>query len=226
MRDVLKRAVDVIISAVALMILFPFLLLLALSIRLDSPGRVFFLQRRIGRDMREFRVVKFRTMIDRDPDRIDQHAEQVVSKGHDPRITRSGRILRKTSLDELPQLWNIIVGDMSLVGPRPVLPEQVEVVPPEYMARFDVRPGLTGLAQVRGRRSLGWLEQIHADSEYAARHSFWLDLKIILRTFVVIFNTSEVYGDESKNWRSYQRSIRSDQCTNTKASIGDRDEEI
>jgi len=225
MRDVLKRVVDVIIGAVALMTLLPFLLLLALSIRLDTPGRVFFLQRRIGRDLREFRVVKFRTMVERDPDSIDQHAEQVVSKGHDPRITRLGRILRKTSLDELPQLWNIIVGDMSLVGPRPVLPEQVEVVPPEYMTRFDVRPGLTGLAQVRGRRSLGWLEQVHADSEYATRHSFWLDLKIILRTFVVIFNASEVYGDASKNWRSYQQNLRTDQSADVKAPSGDQHKE-
>jgi lipopolysaccharide/colanic/teichoic acid biosynthesis glycosyltransferase len=199
----LKRAFDVAVSATAILILSPLLLFLAVWIRVDSPGRIFFRQRRAGRDLREFRVVKFRTMMDRDPDSIDQRAEQVIKEGQDPRITRSGRFLRKTSLDELPQLWNILTGDMSLVGPRPVLPEQVDVVPPEYMARFKVRPGLTGLAQVRGRRSLGWLEQLQFDTEYATRPLLWLDLWIIVKTFGVVFNSSEIYGDETKNWRSF-----------------------
>jgi lipopolysaccharide/colanic/teichoic acid biosynthesis glycosyltransferase len=226
MIDWLKRAVDVAVSATAILILSPLLLSVALWIRLDSPGRVFFLQRRIGRDLRQFRVVKFRTMMDRDPDSIDQHAERVIREGNDARITRSGRFLRKTSLDELPQLWNILMGDMSLVGPRPVLPEQLDVVPSEYMVRFSVRPGLTGLAQVRGRRSLGWLEQLQADAEYANRHLFWHDMWITLKTFVVVFRGGGIYGDDSKNWRAYRRSLRIDQCATVETTDAEHQERV
>src|SRR5699024_5485469 len=116
---------------------------------------------------------KFRSMVYRPAEAIDQHAERVVSVGHDPRITRAGRFMRATSLDELPQLFNILKGDMSVVGPRPVLMEQVEVVPPGYRKRFSVRPGLTGLAQMRGRRGLGWLRQLAYDAEYVEKRSFF-----------------------------------------------------
>lgn len=208
MRDSTKRAFDICSSGLALILLSPLLVVLALWIKFDSPGRVFFLQRRVGRGQCEFRVVKFRSMIERDPDSIDQYAEQVVSEGKDPRITRSGQLLRKTSLDELPQLWNIFVGDMSVVGPRPVIPEQVEVVPPDYMCRFDVRPGLTGLAQVRGRRSLGWLEQLEADTEYVRDYGFFYDMWLILRTVYVVVTGKGIYGGEGKNWRAYRDELR------------------
>lgn len=204
MKSALKRAFDIFFSGIALLVLSPLLVILALWIRFDSPGRVFFLQRRVGMGQREFRVVKFRTMIERDPDSIDQHSEKVISEGDDPRITRAGRFLRKTSLDELPQLWNIFVGDMSVVGPRPVLPEQVEVVPSDCIERFNVRPGLTGLAQVRGRRSLGWLEQVQADAEYARNHGFFYDLALILRTVHVVATGKGIYGGEGQNWRAYR----------------------
>ena len=208
MKSGLKRAFDIMSSGLALFFLSPLLVALAIWIRLDSPGRVFFLQRRIGKGQHEFRVVKFRTMFDRDPDSIDQHAEQVVSQGQDPRITRAGRFLRKTSLDELPQLWNILVGDMSVVGPRPVIPEQVEVVPPNCMVRFDVRPGLTGLAQVRGRRSLSWLAQVQADAEYAQNYDLFSDLWLILRTVHVVATGKGIYGGEGQNWRAYRDEVR------------------
>jgi lipopolysaccharide/colanic/teichoic acid biosynthesis glycosyltransferase len=208
MKDAMKRLFDLLASAVAFLIFLPLLLVLALWIKLDSPGRVFFLQRRVGRGQRPFRVVKFRTMIERDPDSINQHTEQVVSEGNDPRITRAGRFMRKTSLDELPQLWNIFIGDMSIVGPRPVLPEQVEVVPRDCAARFDVRPGLTGLAQVRGRRSLGWLEQLQADAEYARSYGLFWDVRLILRTVHVVMTGKGVYGGEVQNWRAYRDEIR------------------
>lgn len=204
----IKRLFDVFSSGFALLLLLPVLLLLGVWIRLDSSGPAFFSQRRIGLNQREFRVLKFRTMVDRDPDQIDQHAEAVVSVGEDPRITRSGRLLRATSLDELPQLWNIFIGDMSVVGPRPVLPEQLEVVPEDYLDRFAVRPGLTGLAQVRGRRTLGWLEQLNTDSEYARKHHFFYDLWIILRTVYVVLTANGVYGGEGQNWRSYRDELR------------------
>lgn len=204
----MKRLFDIASSGLALLLLAPVLLVLAVWIRLDSPGPVLFAQRRVGRDQREFRVLKFRTMEDRDPDAIDQHAEQVISAGADPRITRAGRFLRATSLDELPQLWNILVGDMSVVGPRPVLPEQLEVVPERYMDRFSVRPGLTGLAQVRGRRTLGWLDQLAADSEHARRHGFLFDMGILLRTVYVVLTGHGVYGEPGQNWRAYRDEVR------------------
>jgi lipopolysaccharide/colanic/teichoic acid biosynthesis glycosyltransferase len=204
----LKRTTDLLLSVGALVCLSPLLGLIALSIRIESRGRAVFSQRRVGRGRREFRIMKFRTMIDRDPDQIDQHSEVVVSGGVDPRITRVGRLLRAASLDELPQLWNILRGDMSIVGPRPIIPEQMEVVPPEYLCRFEVRPGLTGLAQVRGRRSLSWLEQLAADAEYVRKRTFLIDLKLILLTFYVVLARKGIYGGEGQNWRAYRDELR------------------
>ncbi|NMF82642.1 sugar transferase [Nodosilinea sp. P-1105] len=208
MQDSAKRLFDIVSSSVALVILAIPLLLIALWIRLDSPGPILFRQTRIGRHGRPFSIVKFRSMRHRNPQGIDQHAEPVVTTGHDPRITRAGRLLRATSLDELPQLWNILVGEMSVVGPRPVLPEQVEVVPDHLRQRFQVRPGLTGLAQVRGRRSLSWLDQLAADQEYVARHSLVMDLGLIVRTIGVLFTGSGVYGGEAQNWRAYRDTLK------------------
>jgi lipopolysaccharide/colanic/teichoic acid biosynthesis glycosyltransferase len=199
-----KRTFDIVASGIALLTLSPLFLFIHLWIRWDSPGPAIFCQRRLGLHKREFRVVKFRTMIDRDPDSIDQYSEKIVSGGDDPRITRSGQFLRKTSLDELPQLWNIFIGDMSIVGPRPILPEQLWVVPPDCMERFYVRPGLTGLAQVRGRRSLGWLEQIQSDVEYIHHYGFLYDLLLILRTIHVVAVGKDVYSGRAKNWRAYR----------------------
>ncbi|GEN29594.1 hypothetical protein HVA01_32400 [Halovibrio variabilis] len=199
-----KRCCDVFISFIALVLLSPLLLAVALWIKLDSKGPVFFRQQRAGREQQPFCIFKFRTMLHRAPDTIDQHQEQVVSDKHDPRITRAGRFIRATSLDELPQLINILKGDMSIVGPRPVLMEQTEVVPPGYKKRFNVRPGLTGLAQVRGRRSLGWLEQLAHDAEYVDNQRLVLDLKILLLTVKVVFMGSGIYGEAGLNWRTYR----------------------
>ena len=135
---------------------------------------------------------------------VDQHAEQVVEGNTDSRITPVGRLLRVSSIDELPQLINVLKGDMSLVGPRPILPEQLEVVPEDKMARFDVRPGITGLAQVRGRRSLDWMQQLEYDAEYARNHGMLRDLGILVRTVWVVITGSGIYGDASKNWRAYR----------------------
>lgn len=199
-----KRCFDLISSFVALVILSPLLLVVALWIKLDSKGPVFFMQQRAGRQEQPFKIFKFRTMVYRAPDAIDQHQEQVVSTEHDPRITRAGRFIRTTSLDELPQLINILKGDMSVVGPRPVLMEQTEVVPSGYKKRFSVRPGLTGLAQVRGRRSLGWLQQLAHDAEYVDKQSLLLDFKILLLTVKVVVMGSGIYGEPGLNWRTYR----------------------
>ncbi len=200
----MKRLIDIASSFVALVVLLPLLALLAVWIKLDSPGPVLFRQKRIGRHREPFHVLKFRTMTHRDPDAIDQHAEQVVSAGADKRITRAGRFLRMTSLDELPQLINILKGEMSMVGPRPVIPEQLEVVPHWFEDRFGVRPGITGLAQVRGRRSLSWEEQLQYDTDYARKPGLLRDIGILFQTIVVVFTASGIYGDESKNWRAYR----------------------
>ncbi|MDI5921856.1 sugar transferase [Halomonas sp. LR5S13] len=207
MKDLAKRLFDIVSSAAALITLGPLLLVVALWIKLDSPGPVFFMQQRAGLCGRPFRIFKFRTMVHRTPNQIDQYSERVVSEGHDPRITRAGRIIRASSLDELPQLLNILKGDMSVVGPRPVLMEQKEVVPPGYIKRFSVRPGLTGLAQVRGRRSLGWLKQLAFDAEYVEKRSFFYDLSIILATVKVVVLGGGIYGGQGLNWRTYRDSL-------------------
>ncbi len=205
-----KRLLDVGLSGLALAALSPLLAATSAAIVLESRGRVLFRQERVGKGKTRFEVIKFRTMYHRDPSSIDQRAEAVVSSNADARITRVGRLLRITSIDELPQLVNVLRGDMSLVGPRPVLPAQLEAIPEERMTRFDVPPGLTGLAQVRGRRSLDWLEQLEADAEYVGRQSLGLDLVIIARTVLVLATASGIYGDASRNWRNY---IREDKAT-------------
>ncbi|WP_445004377.1 sugar transferase [Halomonas mongoliensis] len=207
MKDLAKRLFDIVSSAAVLLVILPLLLAVALWIKFDSRGPVFFLQQRAGLGGRPFRIFKFRTMVHRAPEQIDQHSEQVVSAGRDPRITRAGRFIRATSIDELPQLINILKGDMSVVGPRPVLIEQKEVVPPGYMKRFEVRPGLTGLAQVRGRRSLGWLKQLAFDAEYVEKRGFFYDLGIIFTTIKVVLLGSGIYGGEGLNWRAYRDSL-------------------
>lgn len=198
-----KRIFDLVAAAAGLVLAAPLLLLIALAIRLDSPGPVFFRQTRVGRDGEPFEVIKFRTM--RHRERIDQHVEGVLESNDDARITRVGRMLRITSLDELPQLVNVLRGDMSIVGPRPILLEQLEVVPADRFARFNVRPGITGLAQVKGRRSLDWLEQLAFDVEYARRPAFMRDFGILLLTIKVVLTGSGIYGDAARNWRAYRR---------------------
>lgn len=196
-----KRILDTTAALLLTIPALPVLLVCALAIRLTSPGPALFRQTRLGRDQRPFTILKLRTMAHRTA--IDQIAEGVIAGGTDTRITGIGRFLRASSLDELPQLWNILVGDMSFVGPRPLLPEQLAAVPPEYLDRFNVRPGLTGLAQIRGRRSLDWLDQLAADGEYARTQSLGGDISIALKTFVVVMKREGIYSRAAKNWREY-----------------------
>lgn len=203
MTAIVKRALDILISAAALVTLWPIMLAIALWIRLDSRGPAFFIQQRIGRNLEPFRIYKFRTMLHRPPHQIDQVNEKVISSGTDVRITRIGRILRATSIDELPQLFNIINGTMSLVGPRPMIPEQLLAIPENKMGRFYMKPGVTGWSQVNGRRGLSWPGQLALDAWYADHASFWLDLKILFKTPAVVFKASGVYNDAASNWRAY-----------------------
>src|SRR5262245_57782439 len=170
------------------------MLLSALGIKLDDRGPVLYRQRRVGKDEVEFELLKFRTMV--------VGAEKIgagfaVNEG-DPRITRVGRVLRRLSLDELPQLWNVLRGDMSLIGPRPTLRYQVEQYTPRQRLRLAVKPGLTGWAQIHGRTRLPWAERIELDVWYVEHRSPRVDMKILLRTPLALF--SGTYKGETGGW--------------------------
>ncbi len=198
-----KRAIDVIASGAVLLVIWPILVAIAIWIRLSSRGPALFRQRRVGRKQESFEIYKFRTMAHRPDNAVDQIRQAVITEGADPRITRAGKVLRASSLDELPQLINILKGDMSLIGPRPIIPAQLAAVPVERYSRFDLRPGLTGLAQSRGRRGLDWLDQLAYDCEYVETRTLWLDIQIVLRTVVVVLKRSDIYGAAGSNWRAY-----------------------
>jgi lipopolysaccharide/colanic/teichoic acid biosynthesis glycosyltransferase len=194
--DVAIRVLDTVSAAFLLIVLSPLLIVAAVAIKLDSPGPVIFWQRRLGRDLKPFNVAKFRTMSDGAATETHRvHVERMIREGHgdgqtrpmqklhaDPRVTRVGSFLRKTSLDELPQLWNVLRGEMSLVGPRPPIQYEVDSYPARAFRRFAVRPGITGLWQVSGRSLTTFDEMIDLDTEYVAKRSFWLNVKIILLT--------------------------------------------
>jgi lipopolysaccharide/colanic/teichoic acid biosynthesis glycosyltransferase len=191
----MRRAFDLAGALVLLLLASPLLALGALAIKLEDRGPVLYRQRRVGKDAAEFELLKLRTMI---VGAETQGAGWAVDKG-DPRITRPGRILRRLSLDELPQLWNIVRGDMSLIGPRPTLRYQVEQYEPWKRRRLDVKPGLTGLAQVEGRARLSWDDRIRLDVWYVENRSAWLDLKILARTPLAIFRGT--YKGETGGWK-------------------------
>ena len=172
------------------------LALSALAIRLEDGGPVFYRQRRVGLDGVEFELLKLRTM--------EVGAEQkgagfAVNEG-DPRITRVGRLLRRLSIDEIPQLWNVVLGDMSLVGPRPTLAYQVQRYTPRQRRRLEVKPGITGWAQIHGRARLPWEDRIELDVWYVEHRSPWLDVKILARTPAALF--AGTYKGESGGWRA------------------------
>jgi lipopolysaccharide/colanic/teichoic acid biosynthesis glycosyltransferase len=190
---IVKRALDAAASAGALVLLSPLLAAIAAAVRIDSRGPVLFRQARLGQGLEEFTVLKFRTMHTGMPDDIHrQYIATLVAGGEegeglkkltaDPRVTRVGRLLRKTSLDELPQLFNVLAGRMSLVGPRPALEYELEHYQPRHFERFAVKPGITGLWQVSGRNRLGFGEMLDLDVEYARNASFLLDLEILVKT--------------------------------------------
>jgi len=191
----MRRLFDVASSGVLLVFSSPFLLLSALGIKLDDSGPVLYRQRRVGKDEVEFELLKLRTMVV-GAEKIG--AGYAVNEG-DPRITRAGRVLRRLSLDELPQLWNVLRGDMSLIGPRPTLAYQVERYTPRQRRRLEVKPGITGWAQVHGRAKLPWDERIELDVWYVEHRSFWLDLKILAKTPLALMGGT--YKGATGGWR-------------------------
>lgn len=184
-----KRIIDYIVSCTLLLFLFPLLLLIALLIKLSSKGPALFLQERIGQNGRPFLIYKFSTMV---------VGAETIGKGYevtheDSRVTPIGKWLRRTSFDELPQLLNIFKGEMSLIGPRPTLRYQVEQYSEEERRRLLVKPGVTGLAQVKGRNAISWEERIKWDLYYIDHYSFWLDFTIFLKTFKVWITGKGLY---------------------------------
>ncbi|MGA7194803.1 MAG: sugar transferase [Anaerolineales bacterium] len=214
-----KRIADIFASLILLVISFPLMLLIALAIKIYSPGPIFFKQERVGSKRQTrgkssywkrvtFRCYKFRTMhhnadssvhqayikalINNDQEQIrtlQGDASSIHKLVHDSRITRPGKLLRKLSLDELPQFFNVLIGDMSLVGPRPAIPYEVAMYKPWHLQRLEVQPGITGLQQVTSRSTANFDEQVRLDIDYIHRQSVWLDIMIILKTPFVILST-------------------------------------
>ncbi|HZQ02855.1 MAG TPA: sugar transferase [Gaiellaceae bacterium] len=191
----MNRALDVAIAGTGLALASPVLGLAALAIKLADGGPVLYRQTRVGRDGRDFELLKLRTMVV-GAERLG--AGFAVDEG-DPRITPVGRVLRRLSLDELPQLWNVVRGDMSLIGPRPTLRYQVEQYDERQRHRLDVRPGITGWAQVHGRARLSWADRIELDLWYVEHRSPLLDLKILLRTPRALLGGT--YKGETGGWK-------------------------
>lgn len=188
-RTVFKRVMDLTVSIIMLVLLLPLSLCIALCIALETPGGALFVQERVGLNGKRFPLLKFRSMV--------KNASQLGAGYYfdgedDPRITRVGKFLRRTSLDEIPQLVNVLLGDMSLVGPRPMLPYQYDHLSERQRRRFLVRPGITGLAQVKGRNTIAWSQRIEIDLEYIDRLSLGLDLKILYETVRSAFTGKDV----------------------------------
>ena len=185
----LKRVIDITASLILLATLAPLMLGIALAILCESSGGAFFRQRRAGFQGREFEIIKFRSM------RSGLHGQGHATGIRDPRITRLGGLLRRTSLDELPQLFNVLTGDMSLVGPRPLLLPSIRA---DEKSRLEMRPGITSLAAVSGRQSLTWDQRMDLDRWYVEHWSVWLDIRILARTIPVALSQANVYDPDGE----------------------------
>lgn len=196
---VCKRIFDIIASVIGLIILSPIFFIVAVAIKLDDGGPIFYDQIRVGRNGKKFKMFKFRSMrvnAEDEIEKLQKHSEvdgAMFKMRNDPRVTRIGRFIRKTSIDEFPQLINVLIGQMSIVGPRPPLPREVKNYTEYDKQRLYVKPGCTGLWQVTARNSVGFQEMVNIDLDYIQRRSVWLDLKIMFKTVKVIFVPNEAY---------------------------------
>ncbi len=182
--NALTRVLDVVVASIALLLSAPLLALVVVAIRLDSRGSAIYRQRRVGKDGQVFEMLKLRTMVEGS----DQVGVGTVVTRDDPRVTRVGRLLRRFSLDEIPNLINVLGGEMSVVGPRPTIEAQVADYTPYQRRRLEVKPGITGWAQVQGRAGIPWEERIELDVWYVDHRSLTLDLRILGRTFVLLIS--------------------------------------
>jgi len=195
-----KRLIDIVGSLAGMILLSPVFAAIAIAVKFSSPGPIIFRQTRVGRYGRHFRFYKFRSMrVDAEERKADLLAKNESKDGvifkmkDDPRITKVGRFIRRTSLDELPQLWNVFIGDMSLVGPRPPVPSEVAEYTLEDRKRLDVIPGITCLWQIKGRSEIPFNEQVRLDKEYILAPGFWKDIKILLKTIPAILGGKGAY---------------------------------
>ena len=198
-----KRVLDIIGATVGLIISLPISIFITILIKLESPGSVIYRQERIGKGGKTFVMYKFRTMCDDNPEleretlsgnpELLANYERFQKLENNPRLTQLGKILRRTSMDEIPQFWNILKGDMSLVGPRPFLAEQMDIYGDAYYDYIRLRPGMTGLWQVSGRNRLSFQERVQLDIYYVRNQSFWLDLYILLKTILVVLEQDGAY---------------------------------
>lgn len=179
LQHVVKRTIDIVCSGLGLIVLSPILLITAVLIRIKLGSPIFFTQDRLGKDGKVFKMIKFRTMLDA----VDKWGEPLPDE---ERMTSFGQLLRSTSIDELPELINVFKGDMSLVGPRPLLVEYKELYSPEQFRRHEVRPGITGWAQVNGRNTLEWSERFKLDVEYIDKYNLFMDIKILFMTVLKV----------------------------------------
>ncbi len=195
----LKRLFDILLSGIALVCLLPVFLITIVAIKLEDGGPAFFIQPRAGKDMKIFKMYKFRSMYVNADERLEELLEDNEQTGHafkiknDPRVTRVGGVIRRVSIDELPQLINIIKGDMSIVGPRPILARQMEECNEYERQRLIVQPGLTCYWQIGGRANIKWEEWVELDLDYIGDMSLWTDLKMILKTVPAVFNREGAY---------------------------------
>ncbi len=192
----IRRAIDITVGSVACVLTAPLVALAVLAIRLESRGHPIYKQRRVGMDGREFDLFKLRTMVDG----AEHVGAGLAINEDDPRVTRVGALLRRTSLDELPNLLNVVRGDMSLIGPRPTIPAQVAQYTERQRGRLAIRPGITGWAQVNGRASLPWSERIELDLHYIEHRSLALDLHILARTVAMVLGGSGLYKGQTGGW--------------------------
>ena len=193
---IIKRVIDVVGSFIGLIILFPIFIVIGICIKLESRGPILYIQKRVGYKRRLFNIYKFRSMIDKAE---FMGAGLYMDGDNDPRITRLGRFLRKSSIDELPQLLNVLKGDMSLVGPRPLLEYTIDCMSDDQRRRLLMRPGITGYAQVSGRIELNYKERVEKDLEYIDYYSLLFDLKILIKTVKVVFTREGTRADKTKS---------------------------
>jgi lipopolysaccharide/colanic/teichoic acid biosynthesis glycosyltransferase len=190
-----KRAIDLLLATILLLLTAPLIGLAALAVWIEDRGSMLFRQTRVGFRGKDFELLKLRTMVTG----AEQQGAGYAVDRDDPRITRVGRLLRRLSIDELPQLWNVVRGQMSMVGPRPTLRYQVEQYTPRQRRRLDVKPGITGWAQVNGRATLAWAERIELDVWYVEHQSLWLDLRILARTPLALITGT--YKGKTGGWK-------------------------
>jgi len=192
-----KRIFDLLLCCLSLPVVLPLMAICALAVRLSSAGPIFFRQARVGMNQQPFQILKFRSMYVDAPD-LRNSDGSTFNANRDPRVTRMGRVLRKTSLDEIPQLINVLRGEMSIVGPRPDPPDTIQHYRPKDYLRLSVPQGITGLPQVRGRNTLPWAVRREMDVEYAESRTLWMDIKIVILTFPAVLFARGIYIEPSK----------------------------